>query len=123
VQVDRLVVAGLAQQRDQPLAFAQRIDADKVAALGEEAQRMQQPADLALVGRMAKHRQAERRLGDEDIALLGLEQGASRVSPALVIARDDDPAAAIFEHHLGAAQHMAGRGERHSTPLTVAVSP
>ena len=53
------------------------------------------------------------RLGDEDIASAGLERRAGRVRPALVVAGNHDPGAAVFEHDLGAAEHVAGRHEAH----------
>ena len=43
-----------------------------------------------------------------NVAAAGLKRRAGRVGPALVIAGNDDPAAAVFEHDLGAAEHMAG---------------
>ena len=103
VQIDRLLVSGLPQQRQHPLAFAQRIDPDQVAALGKQQKRMQQLVDLLAIRRMAEDRQAKRRLGNEEIAMQRLERRTSRVRPALVIAGSDDPAAAVVEHDLGAA--------------------
>ena len=111
MQEDRLVVAGLAQQRYHPLALAERIGADHVAALREQFDRMQQPGDLALVRRMAEHRQAEGRLGDEHVAGHRLERRAGRIGTPLVVAGSDDPAATVFQHRLGAAKHVAGRDE------------
>jgi hypothetical protein len=86
---------------------------------------MQQFLDLAAVGRVAKYRQAERRLRHEQIAALRLEQGAGRVRATLVIARHDDAPAAVFDDELCAAQHMPGRrqGQRHIAdrqPLAIA---
>ncbi len=78
---------------------------------------MQQFLDLEPVGRMAEDRQSEGRLGDEEIAVARLEGRASRVSPALVVARDDDPRAAVVEHDLRAAQHVAGGEETHPDPV------
>ena len=60
---------------------------------------------------MAEHRQAEGRLGDEDIAGHRLERRAGRVGAALVVARDDDAQAACLHHDLRGAEHMAGRME------------
>src|SRR5713101_756827 len=111
MQVDRLVIAGGAQQRDEALTLAEGVDADKMAAFGKEANRMQELLDLVAVGRVAEDRQPEGRLGDEQIAALRLEAGASRVSPALVVARDDDPVAAILDDRLGAAEDMPGRNQ------------
>src|SRR6266446_10975748 len=69
---------------------------------------MQQLLDLVAVGRVAEDRQPERRLGDEEVAALRLEAGAGRVGSALVIARDDNSAAAIVDDRLGAAEDMPG---------------
>ena len=77
---------------------------------------MEQPVDLAAVVGMAKDRQPERRLGDEDVAALRLERRAGRIGPALVVAGDDDARALMLEHHLGAAEHMAGGDERDADP-------
>jgi len=82
-----------------------------MGALREEAERGQQPIDLVGIVRMAEDRQAESRLGDEDVAGHRLERRAGRVGAALVVARDDDPGAVMLQHDLGAAQHMAGRSQ------------
>ena len=71
MQEDRLVVTGLAKQRYHPLAFAERIGSDHMAAFREQLDRVQKAGDFALVRRMAEHRQAEGRFGDEDIAGTG----------------------------------------------------
>ncbi len=60
---------------------------------------------------MAEDGQAERRLGDEDVAGHRLERRAGRIGPALVVARDDDPLAGMLEHDLGRAEDMAGGDE------------
>src|SRR6266851_1873226 len=109
MQVDRLVIAGGAQQRDEALTLAEGVDADKMAAFGKEANRMQELLDLVAVGRVAENRQPEGRLGDEQIAALRLEAGAGRVGAALIVARDHDAAAAIVDYRLGAAEDVAGR--------------
>ena len=62
---------------------------------------------------MAKHRQPEGRLRDEDIASTRLERRAGRIRPAFVVAGNHDPGAAVFQHDLGAAEHVAGRHETH----------
>ena len=66
---------------------------------------------------MAEDRQSEGRLGDEEIAVARLEGRAGRVRPALVVAGDDDPRAAVVEHDLRAAQHVAGGEEAHPDPV------
>ena len=47
VQIDRLVVAGLADQRDHALRLAERIGADQMRALGKHRDGMQELGDLA----------------------------------------------------------------------------
>src|SRR5205085_8731537 len=66
---------------------------------------------------MAEDRQSEGGLRDEEIAVAWLEGRASRVCPALVVAGDDDPRAAVVEHDLRAAQHVAGGEEPHPDPV------
>ena len=68
VQPDRLVVAGGAQQRDQPLRLAEAVGADEMGALREGGERGEQAADLARVGLVAEHRQPEGRLRHEQVA-------------------------------------------------------
>ena len=74
-------------------------------------QAVEQPVDLAAGVGMAEDRQAEGRLGDEDVARHRHERRAGRVGPALVIARDDDPLAVMLQHDLRRAEHMAGGDE------------
>src|SRR5580692_8839469 len=78
---------------------------------------MQQLVDLDPVGRMAEDRQSEGSLRDEEIAVARLEGRASRVRPALVVAGDDDPRAAVVEHDLRAAQHVTGGDEAYPDPV------
>src|SRR5712691_4636528 len=111
MQVDRLVIAGGAQQRDEALTLAEGVDADKMAAFGKEANRMQELLDLVAVRRVAENRQPEGRLGDEQIAALRLEAGAGRVGAALIVARDHDAGAAIVDYRLGAAEDVARRNQ------------
>src|SRR5437660_414823 len=98
------MIAAIAQHREDALAFAEGIDADDVAALGKQPQRVKKFIDLVVIRRMAKDRQAESRLGDEDVAWLRLEGSTGRVRAPLVITGNDDAAAAISEHDLGATQ-------------------
>src|SRR6516225_9287752 len=58
---------------------------------------------------MAEDRQAKGRLSDKQIAVLRLERRAGRIGPALVVARNHNPAAAVVEHDLGAAEYMTRR--------------
>ena len=79
VQIDRRVVAGLAQQRDHALRLAERIGADQMRALRKQRHRRQQLLHLVRRIAMAEHRQAERRLGDEDVAGHHFERRAGRI--------------------------------------------
>jgi hypothetical protein len=109
VDVDRLVVARLAQQPDHALRLAERIGADHVGALGE----LRTEASSARPRprrRVAEDRQAEGRLGDEDVAGDRLEGQAGGVGLALVVARDDDRVPRA-RRDLRRAEHMAGRME------------
>ena len=81
MEIDRLVVALLADQRHDPLRLAERIGADDMGALGKERDRVEQLADLVARVRVAEHRQAEGRLGDEHVAgdhLIGEAGGVAR---------------------------------------------
>src|SRR5690348_5834978 len=75
---------------------------------------MEELVDLATIVGMAEHRQAEGRLGDENIARLRLERRTSWIGPPLVIARDDDAAGAFLQHSLRAAENVSGRHELHA---------
>ena len=110
---DRFVPAGKAEFGDHPLRLAQRVGADHVAALREQFDRVQQPPHLVFDRRVAEHRQAERRLGDEHVARDRLERAAGRVGAALVVAGDDDPPTLVLHQDLGAAQDVAGRQQGH----------
>ncbi|MNS36633.1 hypothetical protein D3C72_688270 [compost metagenome] len=101
VDIDGLVIARLAQQPDEALRLAERIGADEMGAFGELLDRAQQPSDLLDVRRMAKDRQAERGLGDEDVARHGFEGGAGGIATALVVAGGGDGQAALTDGRLG----------------------
>ncbi len=58
VQENRSLPAGLAQQRDHPLAFAERIAADDMGPVGEQFPAGEQPGDFLVGRRMVEHRQA-----------------------------------------------------------------
>ncbi len=113
MEIDGPVIARLAQKRDQALALAKAIDADLVRAVGKIGERLQQLCDLAVIGLVAIDRKPECRLGDEEIAGDKLEACAGRVAPALVVARDHRPPAAMVDHHLGRAENVSGGNERH----------
>ena len=117
MDIDRSIPARLSKQTDQPLGLAQGIGADQVRALGELERRGHQLGRLLAGRRMAEHRQGEGRLGDEDLAGLGLEGGAGRIGPALVVAGDDDGQPLPGDRRLGRAQHMAGRRQPHIDPV------
>ena len=113
VEIDRLVVAGLPQQGHDPLRLAERVGADDMGALGEQRDGIEELTHLARRVRHPEDRQAEGRLGDEDIAGHHLEGQAGRVVGALVIARDHHPHALRLDGDLGRAEDMAGRRETH----------
>ena len=71
-----LDMAACSKLGDDPLRLAQRVGADQYAAARVGMQPVQQPVDLATGIGMAEHRQAEGRLGDEDVARHGHELGA-----------------------------------------------
>ena len=108
VQIDRLVVAGLADERDHALRLAERIDADEVRALGKQRDRMQELGDLPVRRAVPEHRQAERRFGDEDVAADELERRAGRIGDVLVVAGGDDAQPVGLDGDLRRAEHMAG---------------
>ena len=108
VQIDRPLIARLAQQRDQALAFAEPIDADDMGAVGKLRARLEQLRHFLARIAVLEHRQREGRLGDEQVAGDELEAGAGRVGAPLVIAGDDGARALPFDQHLRAAEHMAG---------------
>ncbi len=60
---------------------------------------------------MTKDGQAERRLGNEDVAGDRLERSAGRVLAALVVAGHDHPLPGKIEDDLRAPEHMARRDE------------
>ena len=68
VEVDRPVPPRFPQQRDHPLALAERVAADDVGPLREQLHRAQQPRDLAGGRRVAEDRQAEGRFRHEHVA-------------------------------------------------------
>ncbi len=113
VQVDRPVPAGLAQQRDQPLALAQRVAADDVGALREQRHAVQQPADLARAG-------GWRNTGSPKVASVtntsqAIGSNGGRWDRARACSRRHHGAAAAPLHrHLRAAQHVAGRLQPHA---------
>ncbi len=80
--------------------------------LGKLGDRGDELGDLGLRRRMAEDRQAEGRLGDEDVAGDRLEGSAGGVRLALVVAGGDDPEPAAFDCDLRRTEHVTGRVER-----------
>ncbi len=112
MQIDRRVVPGLAQERDDALRLAERIGADEMGALGKQRDRVQKLGDLGVGIAMAEHRQRECRLGDENVAGNELERRASRIGNVLVIAGGDDAHPVGGDGDLCRAKHMAGGMKR-----------
>ena len=79
-----------------------------MGALREQLARGEQLVDLEMGRRMPEHRQAEGRLGDEEIAGHDLERRAGRIGLALVVAGDDDGALRKSETDLCRAEHVTG---------------
>ena len=109
VKIDRRVMAGLADQPDDPLRLAERIGADDMRSLGLCRDRRQQPFDFPFRVRMLEHRKAEGRLGDEQVAGDKLEGLRGAVGMRLVVAGDDRHLPAIGKPDLRASQDMSGR--------------
>ncbi len=107
MQVDRRVVAGVADERDHPLRLAQRVAAHDMRPVWKGSRRAQQPADLVARVGVLEHRQAESRLGDEQIAGHQFEGLRRAVRQALVVAGDHDPLAPVLEQHLRRARGCA----------------
>ncbi len=81
-------------------------------ALGKQRHRVQQLRDLAVGIAVTEHRQAERRLGDEDIAWHQLERRAGGIGHVLVVAGRHDPQPVGLDGNLRRAEHVPGRMKR-----------
>src|SRR5262249_19691939 len=114
MEIDRLVVSGVAEQRDQALRLAERVGADEVGPLREQRDGMQELADLGIRVAVAKYRQTKSGLGGEHVAGNELQRNAGRIGDVLVVAGSNDPAAARFDRDLRGAEHVPGRMEGHS---------
>jgi hypothetical protein len=95
------------------LRLAERVSAKEVGALGKQRHRPQELVDLGLWMAVAKHRKAESRFRDEDIAAYRLEGPAGRISHILVVARRHDAQAVGLNQNLRRAEHVAGRMKAH----------
>src|SRR4029077_19177673 len=73
---------------------------------------MQKLLDLGVRIAMAKHRQCERRLGDEEIAAHEFERRAGWIGRVFVIAGGDDAQPIDLDCDLRRAQYMAGGMQR-----------
>ena len=100
VQVNWRVEALSAQQRNHALAFSQTVDAEQMCALWLLRYRADQMAGFCPSGLVAKHRQCEGCFRHEHVARHESERPARRIGTSFVVARDDDAAAAMFEHDL-----------------------
>ncbi len=123
MDVDRFGITAIADQPDDPLGLAERISADEMATLGELLERGEQFFDLGLRIRMVEDRQAEGRLGDEDIAGDRHEGRAGGIGAALVIAGNDDAQPILFDGDLGRTEHMAGRVKAHPHAIDIDLFP
>ena len=112
MQIDGGVVAGFADQLDDPLRLAKGVGADDMAALGLRGDRGEQACDLCCRIRMLKDRQAEGRLGHKQIAGHQFEGLGGAVGIGLVVAGDDGASPLIFDQNLRTAENMAGRIQR-----------
>ena len=79
MQIDRAVVAGLAQKRDHTLRLPERIGADQMRAVGEQPTMFEELRDLRGSRRVAEDRQAEGRFRDEGVAADEFETRAGRI--------------------------------------------
>ena len=104
-------MSGAAELGDHPLRLAQRVGADQHAAVGIVGQALEQLADLLLDRRMAEHRQAEGRFGDEYVARRHFEWRTGGIGPPLVVAGHHHPFAGVLEQDLRRAEHVAGGHE------------
>ena len=108
--------SGGAPLGDQALRRAQRVRAHEHTALRVIGERPGQLGDLVGDRRMAEHRQAKGRLGDEDVARRDLKGRAGRVGDALVVAGHHHPLAGVLEQDLGRSEHVPGGNESRVDP-------
>lgn len=86
----------------------QCIGADQMRTLRKGRDRVRQPGDLRSLVRVAEDWQGTGRLSHAGRRRAPARKADRSVRPSVVIARDNDPRAAML-HGLSATQHMAGR--------------
>ncbi len=117
VQIDRLVISGIADDADHALAFAEIVGADQMRAIGLGGHRAEKLFDFVLGFLVAEDGQRERRFGDEDVARHEFERRARRIARALVVAGDDGAPACPFDDDLRRAENMTGGHETHADAI------
>src|SRR5262245_3047758 len=114
---NRFVVTGRSKHRHNTLRLAERVRCHQMRALGEKSDRLQEFGDLARRIMVAKYRQTEGRLGDEDIAFERFERRTGRIGDVLVIAGSDDTQPITFHPDLRRAEYMTGRMKADPRPI------
>ncbi len=109
MDVDRPVIARIAQHADDPLRLAQRIGAHKMRAFRKLFDGLYELGDFVPGIGMPEHRQGKGRLGYEHVAGNGFKPDAGGIRRPLVVTRTDDAHAVLLDGNLCRAQHMACR--------------
>jgi len=109
MDVDRPVIAGIAQHADDPLRLAQRIGADKMRAFRKLFDGFYQLGDFVPGIGMPEHRQGEGRLGYEHVAGNGFKPDAGGIRRPLVVTRTDDAHAILLDGNLCRSQNVTRR--------------
>jgi hypothetical protein len=113
VQVDRLVVSGLADQRDHALRLAERIGTDEMRAVGKQRDGTQELCYLGLGVAVTKDRQPEGCLGNKYVTADKFERDAGRIHDILVIARGHDSQTLCLDGDLRRTKHVPRGVECH----------
>lgn len=100
MDVDRSVIAGIAQHADDPLRLAQCIGADEMRAFRKLFDGFYQLGDFVPGIGMPEHRQGEGRLGYEHVAGNGFKPDAGGIRRPLVVTRTDDAHAILLDGNL-----------------------
>ncbi len=100
MQVDRPVITEDAGELDEPLAFAEAVDAHEMRALRATCESGEEAGHLVLGPFVTKHRQRKGRLRYEHVARHALEGPARGIGGALVIAGDDGAFSVRFDDDL-----------------------